>query len=544
MAAPKKVGRPSVKEEWSIRDMAAFLESALHRQALEPNLLAYKPHPKQEAFHKSTAFGRWFLGGNRSGKSVAGVVEDLWWATKRHPYHRIDSHLQIRGRVVGVDFTNGCEGILFPIFKRWLVPSDLVNGSWEDSYNRMERTLFFADGSFVEFKSSDQDLDKHAGTSRHFIHFDEEPPKLIFDENLLRIVDTGGKWWLTMTPVNGMTWVYDQLWERVAHEDFEPADPFPVGYLDIFEVEMDENPHLSLDAKERALMFLDADTRKKREKGLFIPRGGRVFKEYFESTHFQKEVGWRPPKSWKIYTSTDYGMRNPTAHLYHAVHPDGFPIVTFHEFYGSDTTIKEWAKLMLDFEREEGLEIYMRTGDPNMKQRMGTGSSVLAEYWEEGIQIGVESVPKDPSIGIERMTQYFSIDPKTNVPYWTITQECPAFNKELKRLEWESYASPKLEDRNNPQEKVHKKNDHAFDSAKYFATFMPDLRALVTETRERDIDTPWVQTLADMSATVSSPDNTIGRYQRTRWETQSGAAFEKLIGGTYVGNGLIEEDDY
>jgi hypothetical protein len=101
-----------------------------------------------------------------------------------------------------------------------------------------------------------------------------------------------------------------------------------------------------------------------------------------------------------------------------------------------------------------------------------------------------------------------------------------------------------LEDRNNPQEKVHKKNDHAFDSAKYFATFMPDLRALVTEIQERDIDTPWVQTLADMGATVSSPDNTIGRYRPTRWETQSGIAFEKLIGGTYVDSGLTVEDDY
>ena len=40
--------------------------------------------------------------------------------------------------------------------------------------------------------SSDQDLQKFAGTSRHFVHFDEEPPEPVYEECRARLVDTNG----------------------------------------------------------------------------------------------------------------------------------------------------------------------------------------------------------------------------------------------------------------------------------------------------------------------------------------------------------------
>lgn len=529
---PKTRGRPPKDGvDLSFNDMTSFLTNALRKQAIEPNMLGYKPHPKQDIFHKGNGYGRWFLGGNRSGKSVAGVIEDLWWATKRHPHRRIPEHVQIRGRVVGVDFPNGVEATLFPIFKRWVLPSDLRDGSWEASYDKRERALHFTDGSFIEFKSSDQEVDKHSGTSRHFIHFDEEPPKAIFDENMLRLVDTGiGAWWITMTPVLGMTWMYDTL--------FEPEEPLPEGLLDIIQVEMDENPHISKEEKGKALAFLDAGGKAAREKGTFVPRGGRVFKEYFEQTHCIQSAKWLPPRDWSVYTSTDYGLRVPSAHLYHAVSPDGITIVTFHEFYGTERLIKDWASDMLEFEDEHGLEIFARTGDPNMKIRNGhDGTSILHEYAEHGIFIGTETVPKDPSIGIQRMTQRFTVNPLTNEPYWTLSTQCKNFNRELKRLRWETYASPKLDDLNNARETVHKKNDHAFDSAKYFATFMHDLRTLVEPDgiKTESIDNPYVKSLVEasqMGGNVWNPG-----YKTTMWESPPGGrAMEARLGSSNYEN--------
>jgi hypothetical protein len=348
---------------------------------------------------------------------------------------------------------------------------------------------------------------------------------------MLRLVDTGiGAWWITMTPVLGMTWMFDTL--------YEPEEPLPEGLLDVIQVEMDENPHITKGEKEKALAFLDAGGKAAREKGTFVPRGGRVFKEYFEQTHCIRSRNWRPPKSWNVYTSTDYGLRVPSAHLYHAVSPDGITIVTFHEFYGTERLIKDWASDMLEFEEENNLDIFARTGDPNMRIRNGhDGTSILHEYATHGIHIGTETVPKDPAIGIQIMTQRFTTDPRTGEPYWTLSTQCKNFNRELKRLRWETYASPKLDDLNNARETVHKKNDHAFDSAKYFATFMPDLRAVVEPEgiKTESIDNPYVRALVEASQMGDNIWN--NGYKPTRWEGQPGGSdMEKKLGWSQFDN--------
>jgi hypothetical protein len=45
----------------------------------------------------------------------------------------------------------------------------------------------------------------------------------------------------------------------------------------------------------------------------------------------------------------------------------------------------------------------------------------------------------------------------------------------MKKLRWGAYSSDKMAYDMNKQEVVHKKDDHAFDSARYFATTRPDL---------------------------------------------------------------------
>jgi hypothetical protein len=330
-----------------------------------------------------------------------------------------------------------------------------------------------------------------------------------------------------MTPVLGMTWMYDTL--------YEPAEPLAEGLLDIIQVEMDENPYISQTEKEKALAFLDAGGKAAREKGSFVPRGGRVFKEYFEQTHCIQNFNWLPPKDWNVYTSTDHGFRNPSAHLYHAVSPDGLTIVTFHEFYGSERLVRDWASDMLQYEEENKLTIFARTGDPAMNQRSGKdGTSIIYEYAKYGILIGTESVPQNPSVGIERMSQRFSINHATGKPFWTLSMQCKNFNRELKRLRWETYASPKLDDANNPIERVHKKDDHAFDSAKYFATFMSDLRTLESETRidPDSVDNPYVRSLvaaSQMGGNVWNPG-----YKTTQWFSPAAPDMDRrLSNGTY-----------
>lgn len=307
--------------------------------------------------------------------------------------------------------------------------------------------------------------------------------------------------WISMTPVDGITWVHDDIYEPVKsspHKEILQAPTEETGgayrldmgddvTVTIVEVGMNENPYISIKARKRFLSTLKAEERVARSKGEFVPSGGKVFKSFHPDIHVVSPV-INPAERFRdciIYTSTDHGWNNPTAWLWHAVFPDG-SILTFHEHYQSEWIIKQHADLIKSYEENTKILVQHRTGDPAMKQTQAvTGTSILQEYLREGLPIYVDSVPKDPSIGIMKMQQYLKlygqvIDEKGHVvfpgrPMWYITEDCVNFIKELRGLQWDKYESRKLGFKNNRKETVQKKNDHAFDSAKYFATFMPDL---------------------------------------------------------------------
>lgn len=502
---------------FSGREMADFIAGALNKQARSPNMYGYKPHEKQERFHKSVSRGRLYIGGNRSGKSVGGVIEDLWWATGRHPFLETPEP-PVYIRVVGVDFINGIEGILFPIFKRWVVPSDLKGGTWNSAWSNRERTLTFENGSEIDFKSSDQDLDKHAGTARHMIHFDEEPPRAIFNENLLRLVDYGGSFVITMTPVEGMTWVYHDLYEPFQLNTLNPDQD-----LDVIQVSMDDNPYLSEKEKREILSYLSETEVEKRRFGRFVPKGGLVYPEFEEAIHATLH-GWRPPSDWLIYQSIDHGFNNPTAILYHAVSPDGMSVVTFKELYGREKIVSQWAKECLEFEREWHIEPFLRTGDPAMKQRQAqSGLSIAELYGQEGLYLALDTVPRSVDAGVNKITQYLRVNSLTGKPHWQIS-DCPNLVRELNKLHWAYFTSPKLTDANNLREVIHKKDDHAPDSARYFFTFLPDLSAMTpTPTSATDYLLEGIKpgTIWDILNRAQPPVDNFGPTS-TEWMVTSG----------------------
>lgn len=174
--------------------------------------------------------------------------------------------------------------------------------------------------------------------------------------------------------------------------------------------------------------------------------------------------------------SMDEGWNNPTAVLWHAVSPDNV-IVTFSEHYASKMTLAEHAEVIHMREAMWGREPDLRTGDPAMKQTSTqTGVSKLQMLGDLGIYLSVDRVPHDVETGIVKMQQYLQVNKFTKKPRWFITENCVNFIREMKGLRYDSYASRKMQFDLNKKETVHKKHDHTFDSARYFATFLPDLR--------------------------------------------------------------------
>lgn len=449
-------------KDLSLGDIGGLFRESLNRAISRPSIHQYVPHDKQARFHKSRAKGKLYIGGNRSGKTVGGVVEDIYRLRGQHPDHAVPP-APIRGRVVTTSYAEGVKQVMLPEFAKWLPPSDLINGSWEDSYAKQDRVLTLSNASTCEFMSYDQKLDKFAGTSRHFVHFDEEPPKAIFNECRLRLLDTAGFWYITMTPVEGMTWVYDDI--------YVPWKTGSNGNYEVIEIDTSENPYLSQAEIEEVFEGLDAKETEARKEGKFVQIGGLVFAKFHRDRNVinplsQADLG--RIKDWTHYASMDHGYNNPTAWLWHAVSPNGF-VITYDELYDREKIIEHYAKEIIRRNSQDGRRapaIYV--GDPAIEQRQAvTGDSIRYTYQKEGIPIVLGN--NDVLIGVNKMNKY--LEQKK----WIITENCFNLTRELQRVRWKTYESAKRRHDNNLREEIHKQNDHAPDSARYFFSLMPEL---------------------------------------------------------------------
>jgi phage terminase large subunit-like protein len=450
----------------SVEEALKELTDGLSRVAYAPDINSYTPHSKQELFHSSDKRVRLYIGGNRSGKTTAGIVEDIWWLTHRHPYLETPNR-PVAGRIISVDFLNGVSKIIIPQLKQWVPPSQLRGGSWYTAYDAAERTLNFENESFVELMSYDQDLDKFAGTSRDFVHYDEEPPEDIRKENKVRLIDRKGREWFTLTPVEGLEWI-----------ELEIYDPGIAGDpgIAVVEVDMTENPYLDEEEVDTYLGSLDEDELKVRGHGKFTRKGGRVYKKFSIDTHVIPPIDPTELRSanYKWYMSLDHGFNNPTAVLWHAVDRDG-RIITFSEHYEAEGTIEYHAEVIKTREKMWRRQPDIRVCDPALAQRNPvTGTSIQTEYAMRGIGMALGN--NDVITGVAKVNQYLD-NAADGKPNWLITANCANLIREMGRLRWKTWASTKQQSENNPHDQIHKKDDHACDSARYCFSFLPTLKA-------------------------------------------------------------------
>lgn len=505
----------------SSSDALRLLAEKMLAQSKVPNIYGYSPMDKQKIFHAMKNKRRLYIGGNRSGKTTGGVVEDLWWATGEHPFRTIPEP-PIRGRIVGVDFLNGIQKIILPEVARWVPVSKLRGHSWSTAYDKLDRVLHFENGSFIEFMSYDQDLDKFAGTSRHFIHFDEEPPESIYDECRARLVDTNGDLWLTMTPVEGMTWVYDNLYLP----GVELENNGPVG---VVEVSMDENTYLSSVAIEEFLDSLTEDERKIRGEGKFVQLGGLVYKEFSSDVHVINPPDYSTMYDWTWAASVDHGYNNPTAWLWHAVSPEG-EVITFKEYYKSGETIDYHANQVRQVNEELRKAPDFYIGDPSIRNTDPiTGTSIQEEYLKYGIPIILGN--NDVKAGIVKVARHLKVNQKTKRPLYVVSSECENLIREFTRYRWKTFANKRLNDQTNAQERPVQKDDHALDSLRYFIMSRPDLTPDLPGTKDK-INNPLGLGYANGESLVASTtgepsfiDGFVNRDYNTDWN------YDEHLGG-------------
>jgi phage terminase large subunit-like protein len=482
----------------AIDSFSAQLISSSHK----PTIGKYKPMPMQEIFHKTQTKHRVVRGGNRGGKTFSSVADDVLVQLHRHPHRQ---HLYpdrpLHGRFIGVDFERGVEQGAIPLFQQFIPPSALRNGSWEDSYRPSEHILHLApEYGKISFMSYEQDPNKFQIVALDWVHFDEEPPIPIFKESQLRVLDSGGTITISMTPVQQMEWLQDQI--------IEPAIEGLLPTWSVIDLDTRDNIHLNAEAVTELSETLSAAEKKVRFEGqytggsLVFPKFTRKYPHVIPDHPLER---YRPELGWAIYEGMDYGYANPTAWLWIAVHRDG-SVVVIHEEYEDHVIVSEWARRVHAFRNRLraafGDPEWMPEGtfgDPAIGQENNgiTGLTIQQAYAELGIGIATGGIVKaraaNQNFGLNRIRTYLEPRPAEagpaasngdeQMPWLQVAEGCQFLIGEVRKARKPKQTLKQAEVKNVGEE-IRDKDNHAIDALKYLCMSLPDLRPLRFQTVE------------------------------------------------------------
>ena len=283
------------------------------------------------------------LGGNRSGKTEAGAQMAAAFAHGgQHPATQIWAHRngldvsalpQRPGLVCASALSsNDSVRVLRPKIAKYLPKKT----KWANQHGHGEAIARLPDGGSVIFKSNDQRARAYQGADWDLLWADEEHDHPVFSEARMRLVDRAGRALLTMTPLRGRTWVWQQF--------IDEPEPGSVHYSII----SSDNPHIPQEYLSALLAQYGAHERAARERGEFTALEGRVYSEFRHDLHV---VASHPiPTEWPRFQAWDFGSRNPTAVLWAALDPGADVLHIYREHYRANWTIKQHA------ERVRGIE--------------------------------------------------------------------------------------------------------------------------------------------------------------------------------------------
>ncbi len=425
----------------------------------ERRLAAYntgdKVHKKQLEFHRSLKRNRWVFGGNRTGKTECGAVEAVWMARGIHPYR--ENRENVTGWVVSLSYEVQRDVAQQKLLKylppAWIDDIVMVKGSKDSAEMGIIDFLtvknVFGGTSKICFKSCDQGREKFQGASLDFVWFDEEPPEDIYEECRMRVLDKKGDVFGTMTPLKGLTWVYDRIYLNDRQDD------------EVFYITMEwaDNPYLDAEEVKRLSATLSADSLDSRRYGLFQAASGLVYPEFSEEIHVIDP--FPIPFDWQDRASIDPGLKNPLSCHFYAVDYDG-NVYVVAEHYEKEKDIDWHARRILEtadsigWHRDFSGRVEALIDSAASQRTLAATKSVAELFYEKGIAVDT-NVNKELFSGIMRVRDRFQARP----PSIFIFRNCVNLIREIKGYRWGAGDAPV------------KKDDHALDELRYYLCSRP-----------------------------------------------------------------------
>lgn len=422
--------------------------------AKENGLAFYRPHAKQDAFHRSTARRRAYFAGNRSGKSVTNATETIAWSIGERPWYPVGDPARRSGipqyatkqLIITTDWDKVDEIWTTQRGDRpgklWqFVPKDAIKGTKRNHSGAIE-LVEFNNGSIIRFDteesfkrnpqgSESSDWDRVAA---------DEPITLDQWKAASRgLIDRNGQGDFTLTPLREM-WMYDYFYGDGAAS---AKDLVCVPGRFAVRGSIFDNPHLTREAIAEFERDLTEDEKQARLYGLPLELSGLVYKEFQRDKHVLTTLpdGWRdwhlPRKDWILYARVDPHPQVPHAVLFCAVGPEQLPILCHELFIPTDAD--GLADSINEYVRSTGLFLADIKVDPAawVKDSVTRQACVADRMAAKGLLI--QPASKDKSNGILNMRSVFKADrgirlvPTLRRTLWELSRYC--YDKENKPVD-------------------------------------------------------------------------------------------------------------
>jgi hypothetical protein len=457
----------------SQRAVAAKISRELIRRREQERIREFvatePPYNDQRGFLYSTAKERWVFGGNRSGKTEVGVADCIMLCTGTHPVRSVLYPTPVKVRYIGKSWTRGVD-IIIEKFKAMVKRSDLEGKSWSSAFSEQKHQLFFANGSWVKFLTSEQDVDKHGGDDLDAVYLDEHHERKFYDEAIMRLVDRNGYLVSTMTPELGITWEEDHV--------VDPANTDVAHWF--FDTE--HNPYLSVEGVEAVKKQIkDPVLAEAKLHGRFVPLTGLVIPQFNPTKHIIPDRQLHP-NAQRVFC-IDLHLKTPSAAMWAAWEPD--------DKYGQRLIVYRTAKKMLSVPewkqyiraKSAGEKITLWLGDESERETAAPniyGSDSIVADFNKG-ENPIPLVQATKGVGsfeasVFRLRDWFSLDPVDDRCRIYIFASCDYANeyiagKPCGSLPWElkrfSFKAEHKADEETLRENVRTINDHLISDLRY-----------------------------------------------------------------------------
>ena len=267
---------------------------------------------------------------------------------------------------------------------RWTPREYLIDGRWEKSWSaeKMQLTLIHPEEkqicATIELMTNNAEVGTFQGPPIDRVRYDEEPREDIFDENLLRFVTSDHlDIAFGMTPTNGLSWVYDRLWNKDEIQGKNSVRWFQLCSI--------SNPKANMETlREICKNIKRYDELKMRLLGEWISLSGLVYGTYFKrAVHViaPEKLGLRAGEYLDCHcASATYG--DLSVSINELPHAMDCPFLEYVAFLGLDPhEVKATAAVVVAVDRDETVFVdRCYKGDKTLKAVKDDLNKILKGY--------------------------------------------------------------------------------------------------------------------------------------------------------------------